>query len=98
MTTVKQARTILDLKNLNLPPRPPIDLIEVEDYVTWDGDEALRVQVILGEDTTDEDITGEAVIAIKSAIRESLFAAGIERFPYTSLAKRSELEELDAAE
>jgi len=98
MSSVEQARVILDLKKLKLPPRPPVESIEVEEYVTWDGDNALRVQVILGEDTTDDDITGEAVIAIKSAIHDSLLAAGIERFPYTSFVKRSELDELDSAE
>jgi hypothetical protein len=98
MSSVEQARVILDLKKLNLPPRPLVESIEVEEYVTWDGDDALRVQVILGEDTTDDDITGEAVIAIKSAIHDSLLAAGIEKFPYTSFVKRSELDELDSAE
>ena len=98
MTTAEQAKTILDPKKLKLPPRPPIEAIEVEDYVTWDGDDALRVRIILGEDTTDDDITGEAVIDIKSAIRDSLIAAGIDKFPYTSFAKRSELDDLDAAE
>lgn len=98
MTTIEQARIILDPKKLKLPPRPPVEAIHVEDYVTWDGDEALRVQVTLADDTTDEDLTGEAASSIRMAIHDSLLAAGIEKFPYTSFATRSELAELDSAE
>jgi hypothetical protein len=95
MTTVEQARILLDPKKLKLPNRPQIAAIEVGEYVSWTGDEGLRVQVILSENTTDEDITGEAVIAIKSAIRAALRSQGIEDFAYVFFAKRSELESLD---
>ncbi len=96
MTAVEQARTILDPKKLKLPARPPVVAIEVEDYVDWEGEDSLQVYVILGEDTTDDDITGEAVVDIKMAIHDALLAKGIQEFPYTIMAKRSELDSPDA--
>ena len=98
MTTIERARVALDPKKLKLPARPPIEAIEVEEFVGWEGEEGLRVQVILGEDTTDDDLTGESGIEIDSSIRDALLAQGIEDFPYVFVAKRSELESLDQAE
>jgi hypothetical protein len=98
MTVVEKARIALDPKKLKLPPRPKIDDIQVEEYADWEGEDALRVQVILAEDTTDDDLTGESAIDLKSAIHDALLAQGIEEFPYVFVAKRSELESLDGAE
>ena len=98
MSAVDEARIILDPKKLKLPPRPPIEAIEVEDYVDWEGKEGLSILAILGEDTTDADLTGEAAIAIKTAIHEALLAKGIGEFPHISFAKRSELEGSDAGD
>ena len=98
MTTVEKARRALNPKKLKLPARPPVEAIEVEEMVDWEGEEGLRVQVILGEDTTDDDLTGESAIELKFAIRDALSAEGIEEFPYVYVAKRSELEALDEAE
>jgi|SRR3989304_355341 len=100
MSTVEQARVILDPEKLGLPKRPSITGIKVDEYfsATGTGGQGLRVQVILGEDTTDDDITGDAVIEIKSAIRAALRSKGIEDFAYVFFAKRSELESSDEAE
>jgi hypothetical protein len=91
MTTLEQARTTLDLKNLKLPKRPHVEAITVEDYVTYDGDDALRVQIIIGEDTTDDELMSKSSVAIKTAIRDALRRAGITKFPYIYVAKPSEL-------
>jgi hypothetical protein len=98
MTTIEKAKRILDPQKLNLPPRPIIEEIEVEEYADWEGEDALRVQIILAEDTTDADITGEAAIDIQTAIRDALLAEGIREFPYVFVAKRSELNTLEDAE
>jgi hypothetical protein len=100
MSTVEQARVILDPKKLGLPKRPPITGIKVDEYysATGTGGQGLRVQVILSEDTTDDDITGEAVIEIKSAIRAALRSKDIEDFAYVFFAKQSELNNLDETE
>ena len=100
MSTVEQARFILDPKKLGLPKRPPITEIKVDEYfsATGTGGQGLRVQVVLSEDTADDDITGEAVIEIKSAIRTALRAKGIEDFAYVFFAKQSELDSFNEAE
>ena len=95
MTVVEKAQPLLDPTKLALPGRPRIDAIEVQDYIDTTGEGALLLQVILNEDTTDDDITGEAIIAIRRAIREQLLGSGIREFPYVVFAKRSELEEPD---
>ncbi len=89
--TLERARRALDPRKLALPPRPVVESIEVEEMVDWEGDEGLRVQVIIGEDTRDEELTGKFGIALRFAIREALAAEGVEQFPYTYLAKPSEL-------
>lgn len=89
--TLELARRALDPRKLALPPRPIVESIEVEEMVDWEGDEGLRVQVIIGEDTRDEELTGKFGIALRFAIREALAAEGIEQFPYTYLAKPSDL-------
>jgi hypothetical protein len=98
MTSVEQAKGILDPKKLKLPEKPHVDAIDVEDTVDLDGKDALRVQVIIAEDTTDDEITGEAVIEIKSAIRDALRSQGIAEFAFIYFAKPSELQPTDEAE
>jgi hypothetical protein len=84
-------KAALRLKSLKLPPRPRVRAIEVEDYVDWTGDEALRVWVVIDEDTTDEELSnGQAIIDLKSAIHDRLLSKGITLFPYIFLTKPSE--------
>lgn len=98
MATLQQAQSALEIRNLNLPERPHVEDIEVTDYVDTSGEGALLIQVILSDDTKDEDITGDAIIGIKSAIRDALLDKGIHEFPYVVFAKRSELESPDIVE
>jgi hypothetical protein len=78
------------LKEL-LPQEPRVVRVTPEDYVDADGDDALRVTVVLADGTTDEQITGENVWAIKLAIRDSLRAKGIRLFPYIFLVTEQDL-------
>lgn len=89
--TLELARRALDPRKLALPPRPVVESIEVEEMVDWTGDEGLRIQVIIGEDTRDEELTGKFGLALRFAIREALATEGIELFPYTYIAKPSDL-------
>ncbi len=98
MATIDHAREILDLSKLKLPAKPKIDRLEVEDYVDNLGEDALRILLVLSEDTRDDDLTGDAVWAIKLAIRDALLAADIQEFPFISFAKPSELEQLREVE
>lgn len=76
------------LRDLRLPL--PVTDIELEDYVDADGEDALRVWVILDERTEDRSLSGPAVIQLKAAIRDRLAELGVRVFPYVFLTKVSE--------
>ncbi len=97
---LQRAKKVLDLSKLrkSLPKKPRIVRIESEEYVDADGDDALKVSVILSDDTTDEDLSGENVLALKSVVYDSLLDAGITLFPYIFLASQAELDELKREE
>lgn len=90
MSAMGKIRAALDLKTLELPEKPRIVAVEVEEYVDWYGDDALRVWVILAEEEDVAQISGKAVLALKNKIHESLLKDGIKAFPYISLLKASE--------
>ncbi|MCE9556099.1 MAG: hypothetical protein K8T91_22350 [Planctomycetes bacterium] len=87
MIVDNRVRDALDLHGLKLPAHPTVVNIEAEDYTNWSGDDALRVNVTLAGDTDEEKILGEEVIALKSAIQDSLRSHGITVFPYIFLRK-----------
>jgi hypothetical protein len=85
-----RARAALNLKKLKLPPKPRVLAIEVEDYVDWTGDEALRIWVVINKNTTNKELqNGKAIIELKEAIHDALLAKGIRLFPYISFTKPS---------
>lgn len=86
----------LDLKKLDLPSSPAIVEIRVFPYEDWTGDEALEVIALMDDRTTDDELTGENVVRIKSAIRDSLFHRGVKLFPYIRMIKQSDYD-LEAA-
>lgn len=94
MAIAEKARRLLDLKTLRLPAKPHVLELTVEDYVDWTGDDALRVDVVIDEATTDEEL-GEDTFRMKRAISACLLAEGIEEFPYIFIAKPSELAEVE---
>lgn len=95
MTMAKKAGKLLNPKSLDLPSRPKVVGIDVEDYVDSAGEEALRVYVIIRDGTRDEELTGESGLQMKRAIRERLQQHGIPLFPYvlyqTESQRRDEL-------
>lgn len=91
---IRDSLRLSDLKS-KLPAAPRVVDIRVEDYVDTDGEDALRVTVILGEDVEPEQITAEDAIALKTAIRQRVRDQGVDLWPYITLAKQSELDEDD---
>jgi hypothetical protein len=88
----------LDLKNLSLPATPRVLAVEAEDYTDSSGEPALRILVTLDESADVENLPGEAVGRLKSAIRENLRRHGVTVFPYIFLAKPSELSQANDQE
>ena len=83
----------LNKENLNLPDRPVIEDIKADYIEDSSGEDALEVWVILSDATRDEELTGESVVQIKSAISESLLDNGVDLFPYIRFVTRSEYDE-----
>ena len=88
-------REALDLKKLPMPPGLRVLSLEAEDYTDWEGNPALRVNVLLDESVDVEKVGGAAIGDFKSGIRESLRKHGINLFAYIFLAKPSEVAETD---
>jgi hypothetical protein len=95
MATSLDLRDALDLKNLPVPPGMRILKIDAQDYTDWDGDPALRIDVLIDDSTEVEKISGAAVGDFKGAIMDNLQKIGITLFPYVFFAKPSELAETD---
>ena len=56
-----KTKQLIDLTKLKLPASPEVLTAEVEDYTDADGDPALRVTVILAEDTDVDNVRGEEI-------------------------------------
>src|SRR5262249_10046798 len=70
-----KTRAALKLKNLNLPPKPRVLTIKAEDYVNWDGEEALKIWVVINKNTTNKELqNGKALLQITGAIHDALLA------------------------
>ncbi len=91
---------ILDVLKLSelkskLPRNPKVVDIRVEEYVDTDGEDALRVTVILDESVKVEKLKGDDITEVKSAIRQAIRDQGVSLWPYIWFAKQSELDEDD---
>lgn len=78
-----------------LPRQPKVVDIRVEDYVDTDGEDALRVRVILDESVDVEKVDGDDIMAVKRTIHDRIRGLGVELWPYIRMAKQSELDEVD---
>jgi hypothetical protein len=88
----EQAREFLTLDKLQFPASLPIVELEVEDYVDWTGDDALRINAYIDEAASGDDVNVRDLFAFKDAVRSELQRHGIDLFPYIHFPKRSELE------
>ena len=90
MDSVDQAREALRLADLRLPSQPKIVGLEVEDYIDWTGEPALRITAVLDEAVDIEHVSGRDVSDLKLAIHDRLLECNIQLFPYIILVKQSE--------
>ena len=81
-----------------LPRNPKVVDIRVEDYVDTDGEDALRVTIVIDEDVDVEKVSGQDITDLKNAIRRRIRELGVELWAYIRIAKPSELEEDDDEE
>ena len=97
MSVDQKILDVLKLSELKskLPRNPKIVDIRVEDYVDTDGEDALRVTVILDESVKVEKLRGEDINALESTIRQRIRDLGVTLWPYIGFAKQSELDEDD---
>jgi hypothetical protein len=91
---VQDALKLSDLKS-KLPRNPKVVDIRVEDYVDADGEDAMRVWIILDESVEVEKLKGDDIIAVKEAVRDRIRELGVELWPYIHMAKQSEFDEED---
>jgi hypothetical protein len=94
MTVGERASRILKLDELQLPPKPTVLQIIVEDYIDTTDVPSLRVEVLLDGATTDEELRAGS-LQIKRTIRDRLSREGIDEFAYIRFATPSELAETD---
>ena len=78
-----------------LPKNPRVVDIRVEDYVDTDGEDALRVTVVIDEDVDVEKVHGDEITAVRRAIHDRVRGLGIDLWPYVRFAKPSEIGEAD---
>jgi hypothetical protein len=91
---IQDALKLSDLKS-KLPRNPKVVDVRVEDYVDSDGDDALRVWVILDEKVKVEKLDGDDITAVKRTIHDRIRELGVELWPYIRMTKQSELDEKD---
>ena len=92
---IEEINNLLEPKRLTFPESMPVVRIEAEEYIDFDGEDALRVTVILDESVSveDESVTGKDINDLKDAIHDRLLENGITEFPYIYLTTESELRE-----
>jgi hypothetical protein len=95
--TIQKIQDALKLSKLKskLPRNPKVIDIHVEDYVDSDGEDALRVTIIIDEGVDIENVSGQEITDLKSAVRRRIRELGVQLWPYIQIAKPSEVEEDD---
>ena len=91
---VQDALKLSKLKS-KLPRNPKFVDIRVEDYVDSDGEDALRVTIVIDEDVDVENVSGQEITDLKSVVRRRIRELGVELWAYIQIAKLSELEDDD---
>jgi hypothetical protein len=81
---IRKIQDALELSKMRakLPRDPKVVDIRVEDYVDSDGEDALRVTVVIDEDVDVEKIDGDDVMAVKRTIHDRVRDLGVDLWPY----------------
>lgn len=82
---------ILKLDKLDLPPYPKVDEIEWFPFTDSVGDPAVRITVILPDDTPPEQRERKLTREIETRISRTLREAGVEEYPYVRTLTRADL-------
>jgi hypothetical protein len=93
MATKAQIDQILDVRKLPLPAEPRVVDLKYETYVDSIGDDALRIWVILEDDTPSEQRSWAKVAPIEEAIHEALLKEDVRLWPYVDFRTRIEFED-----
>lgn len=96
---IRQELTAENLRtSLHLPEELRLVRVDIEDYIDYDGNDALRVWIVLADDVDEQDLPMDAVIDLKYAIHDRLIEMGEDRFPYIFVTKESEPREASGEE
>ena len=81
---IRKVQDALKLSKLKskLPREPKVVDIRVEDYVDTDGEDALRVTVIIDEDVDVEKVSGRDIGELMNVLRRRIRELGIELWAY----------------
>lgn len=92
---VRKAQNALKLSKIRplLPPDPRVVDLQVEDYVDMDGEDSLRVLVLIDDDVDVEKTRGRDIGDLVETIRQRVREQGIDRFTYIRFAQPKELAE-----
>lgn len=93
MDRVQAAADVLQSAKKTFPKAPRIQRLVVEDEIDMEGRDALRVTVVMPDDTRDDEIAGGHTLDLNWAIYQALQAKGINLFPYVFYATERELAE-----
>lgn len=85
----------LELGELLLPERPRIERIQFQPWENSSGEPSFRVWVILPDDTSDDELTGDRVLEIKRLIFDYLQKKERSLFPYIHILSQSDFKELE---
>lgn len=92
-TELKCIETVLRRDQLPLPDRPKVLDIQFRRVLDSMGEPALYITVVLDDATPDEDRRWAMLKPIRDAVQDTIWNAGIDRYPYVSFATASELAE-----
>ncbi|HEX5444158.1 MAG TPA: hypothetical protein VFW87_10035 [Pirellulales bacterium] len=96
MTPEQVALEALETARGSFPKVPRIQRLLVEDEVDMEGHDALRVTVVLPNDTRADELAGENTLALDWAIHQALQSKDIKLFPYVFYATEQELADATA--
>ncbi len=74
---VQDALEVGKLKS-KLPRNPKVVDIRVEDYVDSDGEDVLRVTIVIDEDVHVEKLSGQEITDLKKAVRRRIRELGVK--------------------
>ncbi|MBI1367030.1 MAG: hypothetical protein GC162_00100 [Planctomycetes bacterium] len=96
MVTNSKIESILDPKSLELPNRPVVKRIQVQQDVDSLGDRAFRVWVILDDQTSDDERRWVMLAPIEERIKQKLSETGFEEWPYLTFRTEAEMQEINS--